>query len=331
MKRWRNLLLPLLLCYSLQLNAQWESPISHYWEIAGYYNPSFIGATDKISTTALYKYQWAGIENAPQRIIFTAEMPFKYLNNHHAASIVANTENIGVLRNSFVAGQYSFKQQIGSGFINAGIQLGIHNLNYYAESIKYPTNSEQGNRKIIDVNTTSGNLADVGAGISWIGSRFQAGLSASHINQPSFYITQTSNNNYITSNNLNSYIDSDSVKTHIPRTYIFFAKYNIQLFYSLEIEPIVLLQTNSNKTYSQATLKLEYNNKYSAGFTWISADGHTLFASTSVERFRLGYAYTKHNNLGREIIGSHELFIKYELPLDYLKPKSQSHKSIRLL
>ena len=332
MKKWRNyFIITLLLCNSIKLSAQWESPITHYWEVKGYYNPSYAGISNSINTTAIYKYQWAGIEGAPQRVVFTADMPFTFLNNRHGAGIIAYTENIGTLRNSLFAAQYSFKQQIGSGMLNIGLQAGIYNLNYDAGTVNLTSNPDQTSFSSISVNTTKKQTADISAGISWTANKFYMGLSTLHINQPKFYVSNVSNP---TENSLHNPTNnsSDSLKSHIPLSFNLTAGYNIPLFNSFEIRPMMLLLSNSNHTYTQATVQLEYDGMYSGGFSWISDDGYSIFAGTTIQGFGFGYAYTKHKSgYGKDSKGSHELYIKYDFALDYFKPKSKPHKSIRLL
>ena len=327
MKKWRNyFIITLLLCNSIKLSAQWESPITHYWEVKGYYNPSFAGILNSINTTAIYKYQWAGIEGAPQRMVFTADMPFTFLNKRHGAGIIAYTENIGTLRNSLFAAQYSFKQQIGRVMFNIGLQAGIYNLNYDAETVNMTTSFSS-----ISVNTTKKQAADIGAGISWTDKKFYVGVSALHINQPVFYVynvsSPTENSLHNPTNN-----SSDSLKSHIPLSFNLTAGYNIPLFNSFEIQPMMLILSNSSHTYTQATVQIEYDNKLSGGFSWISDNGYSIFAGTTIQGFGLGYAYTIHKSgYGKDSNGSHELYLKYDFPLDYFKPKSQPHKSIRIL
>ena len=60
-----------LMCTITPIRAQWEAPLNQYWEVKNYYNPSFAGSSNNIETSALYRYQWAGIENSPQRAIIT--------------------------------------------------------------------------------------------------------------------------------------------------------------------------------------------------------------------------------------------------------------------
>ena len=336
MNKWRNyFIILLLLCCSFKLNAQWESPITQYWVVKGYYNPSYVGIANSINTTAIYKYQWAGIEGGPQRILFTADMPFTLLNKRYGAGIIAYTESIGTLHNSLFAAQYSFKKQIGKGLLNIGLQAGIYYLNYDPGTVNLTTNLDQNSYSKISVNTTKKQTVDISAGISWTAKKFYVGISALHINQPIFYASDISNHtvnssHYLSNNSL--YLNSDSIKSNIPLTFNLTAGYNIPLFYSFEIQPMMLLLSNGDYTYTQATVQIKYDKIYSCGFSWISDDGYSIFAGTTMQGFGLGYAYTMHKSgYGNYSKGSHELYLKYDFPLYYFKPKSQSHKSIRFL
>lgn len=312
------------MCISPQLHAQWDVPVSQYWEINSFYNPSYAGQSNNLRAAALYINQWTNIEDAPQRILLTAGMPIEFMNRRHGVGLSVFTENIGTLRNSLAAAQYSFIQPFKNGTLNIGLQAGLYNLNYDSGTLRYIIDSLQNNQHMIISNTTKKQLADFSVGLSWTAKSFNAGFSIMHLNQPSFYTLPNMSNNNI--------LLEDSLKTNIPRTYYFTARYNISLFHAFEIQPMVSILSNDNQTYAQSTVRLEYDNKLSGGFSYISEYGYTLFAGTIIRGVQLGYAYTKHNiGIGKESNGSHELYIKYDFPLDYFKPESQPHKSIRLL
>ncbi len=301
----------------MQLHAQWESPFTHYWEIKNYYNPSFAGEKDQISTAAVYRSQLSDIKNRPQRILITADMPFEFLQRKHGVGVVVYSESINRSINYLLASQYSFKQQLGEGMLNIGIQAGVYNLKHDAGSTILITDTLQ-NNPYQYINFTDKQVPSLTSGISWTDNKLYVGVSIMHLNQPRFYILPKS--------------DSDSIISHIPRTYNFIAGYNIPLFNSLEIQPIVWLLHDDNQTQTQATLRLNYDNRFSGGFTLISDAGYSLFAGINTYGFRLGYAYTSHNKkVKKEMKGYHEMFIRYDFALDSFKPKLQPHKSIRLL
>lgn len=322
-KRCLLLTILLLLCSLLHLQAQWDDPPGQYWAVKSYLNSSFAGDTEAISTTAFYRYAWRGIENAPQQLILTADMPFEFFGRRHGVGLVINNETVGQLRNSLLAVQYSFKKEFGKGFLNMGLQVGVYDLNFDAGSKYIFEDSLQHGRGTLKVDPADKQVIDLGAGISWTGKSVFIGLSAIHLNQPRFYAHNDS---------LGADLQSDSTLSAIPLSYNLMAGYNITLFHTLEIQPMLWVQTDLSTLQVQATLRLEYNKKLSGGASWRMNDGYLLFAGTTIREVELGYAYGLHTRgIGQNSRGSHELYLRYNFPLDHFKPKRQPHKSIRLL
>ena len=325
MEKRRFLCLSLLLLFCLTaIQAQWDAPFSQYWAVRGFYNPAFAGETEQIRTAAVYRYQWAGIDNAPQRVVLTADMPVAFLQRRHGAGIVASSEQLGSLRNTLLAGQYSFRQELGEGALQLGLQAGICNLQYDAGSLQFIPGEEPYERGILRVNPADKQLVDLNAGIAWSGKQFYAGLSVLHLTQPGFDAVPDS----IAAGDL----QSDSARSSIPRSWHLLAGYNISLFFPLEIQPMVRVQSDFSVTQVQATLRLKYDKRFSGGVSWLSDDGYAFFAGATLQGLELGYAYSLHTSgVGSESKGSHELYLRYNFPLDYFKPKLQPQKSIRLL
>ena len=312
----------LSLCGLLQLQAQWDDAPGQYWAVRSYFNPSFAGNTEAVSTTALYRYSLYGIEDAPRQLYLTGDMPFEFLGRRHGVGVILYNETVGQLSNSLLAAQYSFKKEIGKGFLNIGLQAGVYDLHFDAGTKHIFEDSLQYRRGTLRVNPTGKHVIDLSAGISWTGKSFFAGLSAMHINQPHFYAHNDS---------LLADIQSDSTRSLIPCNYNLMVGYNISLFYPLEIEPMVWVQTALKRTQMQATLRLEYNKRFSGGVSWRN-DGYLLFAGAVIRDIELGYAYGVHTSgIGKNSQGNHELYVRYNFPLDYFQPKKQPHKNIRLL
>ena len=310
-------------CCLLHLQAQWDDSPGQYWVAKSYFNPSFSGETEAISTSTLYRYKWAGIENAPRQLYLSANMPFDFFGKRHGAGLTISNETVGELRNSLLAAQYSFKKELGNGFLNIGLQAGVYDLHFDAGSKTIVLDSLQYSRGILRVLSTDKQVIDVGAGISWTGKSFFAGLSAMHLNQPRFYAHNDS---------LSTDIQSDSTRSSIPGSYNLIAGYNIKLFHPLEIEPMVWVQTDLKRIQTQATLLLKYDKKFSGGVSWRMNDGYLFFAGTTIYDVEVGYAYGAHTmGAGQNSKGSHELYLRYNFALDYFQPKKQPHKSIRLL
>lgn len=322
-KRHFYLLWLMLCCNFMYIQAQWDNLPGQYWTVRSYLNPSFTGETEAIRTTALYRFTWIGIKNAPQQIYLSADMPIDFPGNHHGVGLTMYSESTGNLRNSLLTAQYSFKKKIGNGFLNLGLQGGIYDLQFDAGDKQILEDSLQFSRGVLKVNPTDKQLINLNAGISWSGKFFFAGFSIMHINQPRFYTY---------SEPITAELQNDSTRSHIPRSLNLIMGYNISPFYSLEIQPMIFLQSVRSKSQMQATLRLDYDNKISGGLSWISNDGYLFFAGANIHDIQLGYAYGMHTKgVGKNSKGSHELYLQYNFPLDYFKPKRYPHKSIRLL
>lgn len=322
-RRLHCFLLFMLSCTSI-MQAQWDAPFSHYWAVKAFYNPAFAGETEQIRSAVLYRHQWAGIENAPKRGVLTADMPVEFLRRRHGTGIVVSFEQMRSLRNDLLGGQYSYRREIGKGALQIGIQAGIRRLKFDAGSLTYTPGAGPYQRGMLQVNPVDRQLPDLNAGIAWSSPHAFAGLSVLHLTQPGFYAY----NDSLPAIDL----QTDSARSSIPRSYHFMAGYNISLFAPLIIQPMVWMQSSLSGTEAHATLRMEYGHKFSGGFTWSPGEGYVVFGSTTFQDLEMGYAYNKHTTgPGSESKGSHELYLRYDLPLDYFRPKVQPQKSIRLL
>ena len=311
-----------LLCCIWPMQAQWDVPFSHYWAVRSFYNPAFAGSTEQIHTAAAYRYEWAGVENAPQKLVLTADLPIEFLRKRQGAGIVVYGEQRGSLRNRLLAGQYSYRWEMPNGALQLGMQAGIYSLQFDAGS--WETISGEGYGKpLLRVNLVDKQLPDLHAGIAWIGAKEFIGLSVRHITQPQFYAF---------SDSVTTDLQSDSARASIPRSINFMAGYNIALFYPLVLQPMVWVQSDFSETVIQTTLRLEYNKQFSGGFSWSPGDGYVIFGGATFQGLEMGYAYNKHTSGPGDISkGSHEFYLRYDFPLDYFKPKLPPQKSIRLL
>ncbi len=324
MEKRRILFLIISLLCVLKIQAQWDAPFTQFWTVKTYYNPSFAGESDKIQLSGIYKYQWAGIENAPKHIFLSADMPVEFIGRRHGVGILTYSATIGNERNSLFAAQYAFRQKLGKGMFNMAIQAGMHEINFDAASIHLTVDSVKNGRKTLQVNPAKKKTIDINAGISWTTKHFHIGVAAAHINQPAFYALD---NTGVSDDSKN-----DSTYSKIPTSYNFISGYNITLFYPLELQPMFFAQTDLSTTCFQAALRTVYNGKYSAGASWRGKDGYSFFAGFVVEDIEVGYTYDLHRSgIGKDSGGSHELSVRYRFPIDLWNKKPMPRKSIRLL
>lgn len=314
-----------LLTYSLHVKAQWDSSSTQFWNVKTSFNPSFAGEKEQISTSVLYKQHWAKAKDGPRVMHLSANMPIEFLGLAHGVGIMLSNTNVGQERNSFMAAQYSYKHKVGKGWLNAGIQMGMHDINFDAASYQLKIDSVQ-NDKSISVNPVDKKRIDFSAGISWTSKRFFVGVGANHINQPNYYSVKVNQNN-------NDQATNDSTMSKMPISYNLMAGCNIRLFNTLfEIEPMIYARADEVSKDLSAALQLSWNKKYSAGAMWRGDRGYSIFAGATISNVSLRYAFDRNKDIiGRDAGANHEVIVQYSFDLDIFNPKPQPHKSIRLL
>lgn len=321
----RLLCITFLLISFAKLHAQWDAQFSQYWAVRSYYNPAFAGEIDKIRTVALHRQQWMGIENAPKSFFASADMPMQFFGMKHGVGVTAFSETVGLFTNSSISGQYTYKQFFGKNTLNIGLQGAMHSIGFDASGIKLvagdststSTNTgenKNGNSQGISSAEAGGQTFDLSAGISWIAKNYFIGISATHLLQPTFDL-------------------SENTTSRIYRAYYFMAGCNIQLTNPLyEIQPMTMVKSDIGITQVEATTRLVYNKKFSGGASWRLNDGFVFFIGAKIKGIEAGYAYDlSTSEIGKVSNGSHEIYLRYDLPIDLFKEKKQPHKSVRLL
>lgn len=306
----------LLLIGFTEVHAQWDAQISQYWRVKPFFNPSFAGETDSIQLTALHRQQWVGISGAPKTFIVTANMPFNFMERKHGVGLMMMTESIGLFKNSTMSGQYVYKKKIKKNLLNIGLQINISNLSFKASDIVIPESNdhEQGDDAIPTGSSESSSTFDGGIGASWIGPKYYVGLSASHLWEPSFRL-------------------DENRSTYLARTYYLTAGYNIGFRNPLyELQPSFLLKSDAITTQLDVTARIVYNKMFNGGISWRKDDGFIFLLGVTFKSFDAGYAYDlSTSQISRVSNGSHEFFVRYNMPINLDKTKKNKHKSVRVL
>jgi hypothetical protein len=302
-----------------------------YWATRGFSNPSFAGETEAVRATAFYRKPWSGL---------SIDMPFEFLGRRHGIGLftqivkaemdgkdgmTGTAETLGksgglgtsrrtdAPRNTLMAAQYSFKQEVGNGFLNVGLQAGLYEVTFISGDRTGITTSLSSSQWINQSAWGDKKLFDAGAGISWTAPSFFVGFSLLHINQPKLQpynreiapgsasdLPQQSDLHQPSAPTQPSGLSqpptgsNDSLASCIPRAYNFMAGYNIQRLQPLEIQPMVWLRNSSGKMTADATLRLAYDKKFSAGASWRIDQGYIIFAGINIKEIEVGYAYGRH-------------------------------------
>ncbi|MDH6353822.1 type IX secretion system PorP/SprF family membrane protein [Dysgonomonas sp. PH5-45] len=315
------LFLLLIMCFS-EAHAQWDAQISQYWRVKNYYNPSFAGEADSLEVMGLYRAQWMGVENAPKTLIGTAHMPVNFLRHKHGVGVQFMNESIGLFSNTTVGAQYAYKKKIKKGNLNIGVQLSMSSITFDASKIYIPSDSNNdddgsGGTTGDDAIPTSGEASsafDINLGISWVTPQYYVGLSTTHVLEPSFDIGETHS-------------------AFIGRGYFLTAGYNIKLRNPLfELQPSFLLKATKSVYQVDVTGRVVYNKMFNGGISWRKDDGFVFLLGLNIKGFDIGYAYDLNTSAISAVSkGSHEFFVRYNLPLNLGKTEKNRHKNVRVL
>lgn len=298
---------------AVAVKAQWDSNISQYWNMKNFYNPSFVGETNNIEASLLHRRQWVGIERSPVTSVMSMNMPLNLFGKKHGVGVLMTNDKLGLFSNTNFMGQYTYKFVFKNNkTLNVGIQGGMFNVDFDASKIYIPDNSAAHDTS--DIPAGGGDkVIDAGLGISWITSKYYVGFSASHLWEPRFSF------------------DENTI-SYIARTYYFVGGYNINLGSSLfELQPSLFYRTDAIFHQVDVTARLEYKKFINGGISWRRDDGFIFSLGAKIRNIQAGYAYDLSTSaIGRVSHGSHEIFIKYSMPLEKSKPRG-ALKSIRIL
>ncbi|MBR5101588.1 MAG: PorP/SprF family type IX secretion system membrane protein [Muribaculaceae bacterium] len=307
---------------SIPGKAQIDAQFSQYWAVPAYYNPATVGNTDFIHVTAGSKAQWVGIKHAPVAFIVMGDMPFKFLNNRFGVGAVIQQESIGLYNSLNTSLQFAYKRKMLGGTMSFGVQAGLLTETFKGSKIIIPEGDEAHNSTddAIPRNDVTGNAFDLNAGIYYQHKWFWAGLSATHVTAPTVELKT----------------DGDSEEYYefnAGRAYYFMAGSNIPIKNTLfELQPSVMVKTDLQFWQAEGSLRLRYNNFLSGGVGYRHNDAVSVFIGAELKNFFLGYAYDYPiSSISKVSMGSHEVFLNYNVKLDLNDKNKNKHKSIRLM
>lgn len=293
---------------------QWDAQVSQYWRVKTYYNPSFAGENNFIDNTIFHRTQWVGVNNAPKTSMVLIHMPFEFLDKKHGVGMHVFNEKIGLFSNTTTSMQYAYKHQFKKGrMLNIGLQGSLANIDFNASEIHIPNSEYHDQTDPAKPSGGEDKAFDMGLGVSWITPNYYVGFSVSHLWEPKFDL-------------------DDNHSSFIGRAYYLMGGYNIKLKNPLfVVQPSVFVKSDAITTQVDLTARLEYSKIVSGGIGWRKDDGFIFMLGLKIRNIEAGYAYDLTTSaLSKVSNGSHEIFLRYIVPLDKKKEKG-NQKSIRLL
>lgn len=257
--------------------AQQDPQFTQYMHAGTFYNPAFAGKELGFHFSALHRSQWQGYTTslgtggAPTTQLITAQGKLKSKNIGYGFTVV--NDQIGAASNLEINLQGSYHKKINRTQLSFGGYLGMSSSSLdYGELVLI--NPEPG----LPQSGTESQLAlDFGAGVVLDRGGFYAGLSARHLNQPSFDFGDGSYANRLQIHN-----------------YVLLG-YRLRPMGQLRVEPSILLKTIGGHTLSyDVSVIATLQNRINAGVAYRGEESVSLILGYSLLKdnsLKLGYAF----------------------------------------
>lgn len=316
---------------ALDMDAQTDSQLSHYFEVPNYYNPAAIGGSPLVRIRAGGRLQWLGIKNAPMTFFGVADTKFKFINRFWGVGAAVQYEKAGLFRTINAGVQLGWKKTFGKCELTVGVQPGLITQTFKgSETIipdddDYHTTGDEG----IPTTDVAGTTFDLGAGVWFTHPRFWGGVSLLHALSPTIKF-QTSGQGG------GSGAEGEGEKRFeftANRTLYFMAGGNIPIKNTLfELLPSILVKSDFTFTTGEVDLRARYNKMFSLGVGYRYKTAIIATLGVEIKNFYIGYAFDYSTSaIAKTTAGSHEVFLGYSLKLDLSDKNKNKHKSIRIM
>lgn len=294
-----------LLC-SLKLASAQQGPLlSHYMFNGLLLNPAYAGSKEYVSSTLLYRKQWAGIEGAP--ITNSGAVHGLLKKKKLGLGAIFQQDKIGVTKQTDMYAMLAYHLDVGMGKLSVGLQGGVSNFSSEVVKLTYWDPGD----KVFEYNTFSSLLPNAGLGAYYYRELFYAGLSAP------FLISYDPN-------------DKGAIRPEIPvhqmvRRYYATIGGVIETESEIKFKPSMLLRyENGGKLQYDLNMNVLINDIFWIGASYRSDESIVALFEYQINRkFRVGYSYDYTLGiLGSYTSGSHELMIGYDFGFPVTKMKS---------
>lgn len=269
-------------------------------------NPGYTGTRNALNMVFLSRLQWVGLDGAPKTNTFSMHTPIA--NNKMGVGFSVVADNIGPVKNSYIALDYAYKVNLSPSLIlSMGLKGGIYN--YYAGLQGVDLGNPNADPSF------NGNLEqkmqpNAGVGFYLYSNRYYAGFSVPSIIEAS----------------LSDYQTASSAPNSLKRHYFLMAGYVFDMGSDWKFKPSFIEKIVTGSPLStDLTAHFIYQNTYWMGMTYRVGDAISLLLEMQVTRQLLvGYSYDYTlSNISSYSNGSHEIVISYDFD-GFMKNKVKS-------
>ena len=300
-------LLGVMVFFYVSAFAQQDPQYSHNMFAKLAVNPAHAGAYDAICATLIYRNQWTGFgEGTPKTFVLMAEMPVNALRGGLGLTVVS--DQLGFEKNLIARGAYSHKLDLGSGYLNLGLDVAYMQKSLDGSKFIY----NQANDPSIPLGSVSGGTVDFGFGAYYYNEKLYAGLSSSHLSEGE--------------------LKTDNVTTKLVRHYYLMAGYDFELSPDITLKPSLFAKSDATSTQLDINANVLLQNKFWLGASYRLQDAIVILAGLEVTaNLKVGYSYDlTTSDIKSYSSGTHEVMINYCFRV---KPPAvrQFHKNVRFL
>ncbi|PIB35524.1 hypothetical protein BFP72_09035 [Reichenbachiella sp. 5M10] len=284
---------------SLPLHAQQQGMFTQYMFNGLALNPAYAGSQETLSLTALTRYQWVGIDGAPNTQTFSAHAPFK--KDRIALGLQLYNDNIGVSNtfSTFVSAAYRINFEKAT--LSMGLQLGFSSYKSDVTALNPVFDLDD---VALSENVHEPFKPNMGTGAYFYSDRYYIGLSL-----PTLF-NSTINSFDIDDSNLTYKSGTSKRHTYLTAGYVFDLGTHFKLKPSTLLKYVagapIQFDINANLLIDEVVwVGVSYRNGESIDF---------LVELLITSDLRLGYAYDYTlNDLNNISQGSHELMLNYRI------------------
>lgn len=279
-------------------HAQYDQLFTQYMFNEMFINPAYAGSREAISSTALYRDQWAGIDGAPKTQTLSIHGPIR--NKKMGLGFSVMNESVGIEKKVGVFGTYAYRLQVNDdAHLSFGLNAGIINLRQnFLEVIEHDQGDPQFSENVQSV------VPNAGFGIYFNTKKAYAGISIPRMID-----------NYLDAEDglqFKNQLDMQSLHYYLTGGYVFDLSSNVKL------KPMTMIKASDGAPVQMDfSIAAQFKEIFWIGATVRSGDAVAVFTQINItKQLRLGYSFdytlTKLNDYGH---GSHEISLGYDIPL----------------
>lgn len=294
----------LLVLISLRGYSQQDPQYSLYQFNQMVINPGYAGARDAIAIVTDVRKQWVGFKGAPTTMAFSVHSPI--LNNKLGVGINAVNDKLGAKSVTGIYGNVAYLLKLSNTTrLSFGVRGGYTMYKFNFNDVKYKDADESA---YTDLNNLNKGALDVDAGLYLRTNSFFVGLSATHLNKGVLY-----KKSFVGTNVAGSTVDYSVSYVLSPHIFLTIGK-SFAINENLLISPSIMVKTVQKKTTADLSLNFFVSKKVWLGVFLRQGYGvGALFQVYATNQLRIGYSFDAGLGRQRNLGGSHEIMIGFDI------------------